>query len=76
MPLTNFVDIQGLVEYLEEKTEEIYNGTNRYVIAGKVLTQIIIVRQQGEAAQGAVVRQDDNQRADQARLHRHRATST
>ena len=26
VPLTNFVDIQGLVEYLEEKTEEIFNG--------------------------------------------------
>jgi 7,8-dihydro-6-hydroxymethylpterin dimethyltransferase len=40
VPLTNFVDIQGLVEYLEEKTEEIYSGTNRYVVAAKVITQI------------------------------------
>jgi hypothetical protein len=40
VPLTNFVDIQGLVEYLEEKTDEIYSGTNRYLIAAKVLTQI------------------------------------
>ncbi len=35
VPLTNFVDIQGLVEYLEEKTDEIYSGTNRYVVAGE-----------------------------------------
>jgi uncharacterized radical SAM superfamily Fe-S cluster-containing enzyme len=40
VPLTNFVDIQGMVEYLEEKTEEIYSGTNRYVVAAKVITQI------------------------------------
>src|SRR2546421_435983 len=40
IPLTSFVDIRGLIEYLEEKTEEIYSGTNRYVVAAKILTRI------------------------------------
>jgi uncharacterized radical SAM superfamily Fe-S cluster-containing enzyme len=38
--ITKFVDIPGLVEYLSEKTDEIYSGTNRYLVAAKVLTQI------------------------------------
>ena len=29
-PLTSFVDIKGLLEYFEEKTEEIKSGSNRY----------------------------------------------
>ena len=29
-----------MIEYLEEKTDEIYSGTNRYLVAAKVLTQI------------------------------------
>ncbi len=40
VPLTDFVDIKGMIEYLEEKTEEIYSGTNRYIVAAKVLTKI------------------------------------
>jgi tetraether lipid synthase len=38
--ITKFVDIKGLIEYLDEKQEEIYSGTNRYLVAAKVLTQI------------------------------------
>jgi tetraether lipid synthase len=38
--ITRFVDIKGLIEYLDEKKEEIYSGTNRYLVAAKVLTQI------------------------------------
>ncbi len=38
--LTDFVDIRGMIEYLEEKSDEIYSGTNRYIVAAKVLTQI------------------------------------
>ncbi|MDG6901190.1 MAG: radical SAM protein [Nitrososphaerota archaeon] len=38
--ITKFVDIPGMVEYLSEKTDEIYSGTNRYLVAAKVLTQI------------------------------------
>ncbi len=30
VPLTTFVDIQGLLEYFEEKAEEIKSGRNRY----------------------------------------------
>jgi uncharacterized radical SAM superfamily Fe-S cluster-containing enzyme len=40
IPLTNFVDIRGLIEYLDEKAEEIYSGTNRYLVAAKILTRI------------------------------------
>lgn len=38
--ITKFVDIQGLIEFLEEKAEEIYSGTNRYIVAAKVLSKI------------------------------------
>ena len=38
VPLTSFVDIKGLLEYLEEKTDEIKSGRNRY------LTMLEVVR--------------------------------
>jgi len=38
VPLTSFVDIKGLLEYFEEKTEEIKSGRNRY------LTMLEVVR--------------------------------
>ncbi|HME19074.1 MAG TPA: radical SAM protein, partial [Nitrososphaerales archaeon] len=40
VPLPEFVDIDGLMEYLEEKQEEIQSGSNRYVVASKVLAKI------------------------------------
>jgi hypothetical protein len=40
VPLPEFVDITGLIEYLDEKSDEIYSGTNRYIVAAKALTQI------------------------------------
>jgi len=40
VPLPEFVDIAGMIEYLDEKSEEIYSGTNRYVVAAKVLSRI------------------------------------
>jgi hypothetical protein len=40
VPLPEFVDIRGLIEYLDEKSDEIYSGTNRYIVAAKVLTNI------------------------------------
>jgi hypothetical protein len=40
VPLPRFVDIPGLMEYLEEKQEEIQSGTNRYLVASKVLTKV------------------------------------
>jgi uncharacterized radical SAM superfamily Fe-S cluster-containing enzyme len=39
-PLPEFVDIPGLMEYLEEKQDEINSGTNRYLVASRVLTRI------------------------------------
>lgn len=38
--ITKFVDVQGLIEFLEEKAEEIYSGTNKYVVAAKILSKI------------------------------------
>ncbi|MDV3278690.1 MAG: radical SAM protein [Nitrososphaerales archaeon] len=38
--ITKFVDIPGMIEYLADKTDEINSGTNRYLVAAKVLTQI------------------------------------
>ncbi|MGD0476848.1 MAG: tetraether lipid synthase Tes [Nitrososphaerales archaeon] len=40
VPLPEFVDIPGVIEYLDEKIEEINSGTNRYLVAAKVLTKI------------------------------------
>jgi len=40
VPLPEFVDIDGLMEYLEEKQEEIQSGSNRYVVASKVLAKV------------------------------------
>ena len=40
VPLPEFVDIDGLMEYLEEKQEEIQSGSNRYFVAAKVLAKI------------------------------------
>ncbi len=40
VPITSFVDIRGLLEYLDEKADEISSGANRYMTAGKVVTRI------------------------------------
>jgi hypothetical protein len=40
VPLPEFVDIKGVIEYLDEKSEEIYSGTNRYIVAARVLTKM------------------------------------
>jgi hypothetical protein len=40
VPLPRFVDIPGLMEYLEEKQEEIQSGANSYVVAAKILARI------------------------------------
>ena len=40
VPITSFVDLPGLLEYLEEKTEEIQGGGNRYLTAAKFITKI------------------------------------
>jgi uncharacterized radical SAM superfamily Fe-S cluster-containing enzyme len=39
-PITEFVDIEGLTKYLQDKTEEIQAGKNRAYIALKLLTNL------------------------------------
>ncbi len=71
VPITHFVDIPGLIEYLEEKSEEIYSGTNRYIVAAKVLTQISASSTSRSSPRGSTS-EDDHERPDQTRLRRHR----
>ncbi len=40
VPLTEFVDIKGLLEYLEEKTEELRSGKNRYIGMVEVVNKL------------------------------------
>jgi len=40
VPITRFVDIPGLIEYLDEEQDEVSSGTNRYLVAARVLTKI------------------------------------
>ncbi|MCD6509424.1 MAG: radical SAM protein [Thermoprotei archaeon] len=36
-PITEFIDVAGLLDYLKEKTEELRRGGNRYLVGLKVL---------------------------------------
>jgi len=40
IPLASFVDLEGLLEFLDEKAEELESGKNRYLIMAKVLAKI------------------------------------
>ncbi|HIQ30012.1 MAG TPA: radical SAM protein, partial [Candidatus Caldiarchaeum subterraneum] len=40
IPITNFVDVEGLIKYLQDKAEEIESGKNRWWVAMKVLLNI------------------------------------
>jgi uncharacterized radical SAM superfamily Fe-S cluster-containing enzyme len=40
VPITAFVDIRGLLEYLEEKTEELRSGKNRYIGMVEVVNKL------------------------------------
>src|SRR6266852_2274247 len=40
VPITSFVDLKGLFEYLDEKTDELNSGTNKYVVAAKFITKL------------------------------------
>ena len=40
IPLPRFVDIEGLLEYLNEQAEEIRSGKNKYIIALKMLFKL------------------------------------
>src|SRR5207253_8319636 len=40
VPITSFVDLKGLFEYLDEKTDELNSGTNKYLVAAKFITKL------------------------------------
>lgn len=40
IPITSFVDVRGLIEYLEEKAEELRSGASRYKVTAKMLLKI------------------------------------
>jgi hypothetical protein len=40
VPITRFVDVEGLLEYLEKKAEEVKKGKNRYLVGAKVLFKL------------------------------------
>src|SRR5256712_13079892 len=40
VPITSFVDLKGLFEYSDEKTDELNSGTNRYLVAAKFMTKL------------------------------------
>jgi len=40
IPITQFVDVKGLLEYLDTVAEEINSGSNRYLLAVKVVSKI------------------------------------
>ncbi len=40
VPITDFVDIEGLFEYLKEKTEELRNGANKHWVLGKMALKL------------------------------------
>jgi uncharacterized radical SAM superfamily Fe-S cluster-containing enzyme len=40
VPLPEFVDVEGLMEYLEEEQEEIQSGASRYLVGSKVLARM------------------------------------
>jgi len=40
IPVSRFVDIDGLLEYMTEKAEELRAGGSKYIVGAKLLTQI------------------------------------
>ncbi|NOZ82096.1 MAG: radical SAM protein [Candidatus Micrarchaeota archaeon] len=40
IPITRFVDVEGLMEYLDEKAREIKSGKNRLWVTGKILIKL------------------------------------
>ena len=47
VPLTSFVDIKGVLEYFEEKADEIKSGANRYWALLEVVRKSKAICQQG-----------------------------
>ena len=40
IPITRFVDVEGLLEYLEEKAQELKSGRSKYVVGAKFLYKL------------------------------------
>lgn len=40
VPISSFVDLEGLLEYLEEKADELKAGKNKYLVVAKVLAKM------------------------------------
>jgi len=40
IPITRFVDVEGVLEYLEEKAHELKSGKSRYVVGAKLLYKL------------------------------------
>jgi uncharacterized radical SAM superfamily Fe-S cluster-containing enzyme len=40
VPITSFVDLKGLFEYLDEKTDELNSGSNKYLVAAKFISKL------------------------------------
>lgn len=40
IPITRFVDVEGLLEFLKEESEELKNGKHKAIVASKVLLKI------------------------------------
>jgi len=40
VPISSFVDLEGLLEYLEEKADELNAGKNKYLVVAKVLAKM------------------------------------
>ena len=39
-PLSSFLDIDGLLEYLEEKKDELNSGSSKYIVGARILNKI------------------------------------
>ncbi|OFX16757.1 radical SAM protein [archaeon RBG_16_50_20] len=40
VPIASFVDLEGMLEYLEEKADELKSGKNKYLVVAKVLAKM------------------------------------
>ena len=40
VPMSSFVDLEGLLEYLDEKADELKAGANKYLVVAKVLAKM------------------------------------
>lgn len=40
IPMSSFVDLPGLLEFFEEKTDELNNGTSKYIVSAKIMTKV------------------------------------